>query len=221
MASKAQTNPSAGTIAKPIVLKLETIAHQIAGALQETEHLSVTIGQLVRDASKLIEDDEQIIMFVDACNQLCVASSLKAESVKVYMSQIRGVLRAMLQGYRPKAGASLKAMYSAAPKGTGRENGTKKTGARGVGSASRGGAVEPGDDDEDDDSERVAPAAPSRAEVLRNGIVAIFGHHDEQLAAAIEWARHNESAFLRMVEQAVTAQNRAVVAPREDQAVAA
>jgi hypothetical protein len=117
-------------VALPI--KLELIAAQVAGAMQETASLSETLGSLTREAGVIItKQPDMIEPFMHMTRELCAAVGLTEGSFKVYMSNIRGVIRAMVEGYKPKDGQSLRAMYDNAPKGTGRQKApAPKTGAR-------------------------------------------------------------------------------------------
>jgi hypothetical protein len=186
-------------VALPIAL--ENIAAQVAGALQETASLSETLGTLTRDAGKIIKKQPDMIdPFMDACRQLCASVGLTEGSFKVYMSNIRGVIRAMVEGYNPKDGQSLRAMYDAAPKGTGRQ---KATGARpndGV-KAVKGGNVE----SDDDDAIEAPPAAkePSKADKRRAAMLELFGHVDDELEAAIAWAAAHELRFVNIVKSQI------------------
>lgn len=192
------TKGSAVVVRVALPVALEQIAASVAGALQETASLSETLGTLTRDAGKLIKrQPEMLDPFVDACRQLCGSVGLTEGSFKVYLSNIRGVIRAMvLEGYNPKNGQSLRAMYDAAPKGTGRQ---KATGARppsGATSAAADGAT-----DGDTADEASAPAATVKpADAKRAAIVALFGHCDDELMAAMQWAAGHEMRFVALVK---------------------
>lgn len=196
--TKQATAPATVAIALPA--KLEELALNIAGALQETASLSETLGELTREAGAIIKrKPETLDPFIDACKQLCASVGLSEGSVKVYLSNIRGVLRAMVGGYTPKAGAGLRAMYDAAPKGSGRQ----RAGARhGTDKA-----------DGDDKAEDAPTPVASKADTKRESIVALFGHCDDALMAAIEWAAKNETSFVRYVEANIKAAQAPAVAP--------
>lgn len=199
MASK-QSKASAVTVAVALLPSLELIASQVAGALQETASLSETLGELTRDAGKIIaKKPDMLDPFVDGCKQMCASVGLTEGSFKVYMSNIRGVLRAMVDGYAPKAGMSLRAMYDAAPKGTGRQ---KATGARHATDKPSSGVTV----DELDVEHVVGKAvAPSAADARRAAMVTLFGHADDELDAALAWAKANELAFVRYVAANIAA----------------
>lgn len=195
MASKS-TKASAPVVAVALSPALELIASQVAGALQETASLSETLGELTRDAGKIIaKKPEMLDPFVDGCKQMCASVGLTEGSFKVYMSNIRGVLRAMVDGYAPKAGMSLRAMYDAAPKGTGRQ---KATGARHA-------TDKAGDASESAEGEIVKPVAVSKDDARRAAMVTLFGHADDELDAALAWAKENELAFVRYVKANIAA----------------
>lgn len=188
------TAPSKAAVAVALPVALETIAAQVAGALQETASLSETLGDLTRDAGKsIVKKPELLEPFVDACKQMCASVGLSEGSFKVYMSHIRGVLRAMVEGFKPAAGATLRQMYDAAPKGTGRQ---KATGARHAMS-------KPGSGDESGDSAGAAAVAP--ADAKRDAIRVLFGHCDDELSAAVAWAVQNEASFIRYVKANIQA----------------
>lgn len=194
------TKASAVVVAAPIDPKLEVIAAQVAGALQETASLSETLGELTREAGKIIaKKPEQLEPFVDACKQLCAASGLTEGSFKVYLSNIRGVLRGMVEGFAPKAGQTLRSMYESVPKGTGRQ---KATGARtDKAPASTMNDVAP----VTAASAAIATAKQSAADAKRAAIIALFGHCDDELMAAVAWAAKNETSFVRYVKANVEA----------------
>lgn len=201
MATK-QTASSDVRVAVALPAALEDIAHQVAGALQETASLSETLGELTRDAGKLIAKKPELLdPFIDACKQLCGAVGLTEGSFKVYLSNIRGVLRAMVSpeiAYAPKAGQTLRSMYESVPKGTGRQ---KATGAR---HATDKADVPAGSEKPATGPEKAA-VAPSKADTKRDAITALFGHCDDELAAAIEWAKQNEASFVRYVKANIAA----------------
>lgn len=202
MATKVNQKSSVTVVTVALPASLELIAAQVAGALHETTSLSETLGTLTRDAGKLIKKQPEMIdPFIDAARQLCGSVGLTEGSFKVYLSNIRGVIRAMVDGYAPKNGQSLRAMYDAAPKGTGRQ---KATGARHAtdkpSSApvrSAGATVET---DDDDDVVGMPTKFASMADAKYAAVVALFGHCDDELMAALAWAAQNESSFVRYVK---------------------
>lgn len=206
MAKIVNKKASAVVHAVPLSPKLELIAAQVAGAMQETASLSETLGSLTREAGLLIKKNPDMLdPFVDACRQLCASVGLTEGSFKVYMSNIRGVIRAMVEGYNPKDGQSLRAMYDAAPKGTGRQK--VKSGARPNDGTKANGTAEPGDGDV------VAPAAPSKADARRAAMVELFGHADDELDAAIAWAASHEVRFLNLVKSQIVFDAKPASAP--------
>ena len=193
MAKSVNTKASAVITAIALTPKLELIAAQVAGAMQETASLSETLGSLTREAGKLItKNPDMIDPFVDACRQLCASVGLTEGSFKVYMSNIRGVIRAMVEGYNPKDGQSLRAMYDAAPKGTGRQK--AKTGAR------PNDGVVAGSDDEAGEVAPVVASAPTKADARRAAMVVLFGHADDELDAVLSWAASHELRFTNLVK---------------------
>lgn len=199
MATKVNQKASAVVHAVALPVALETIAAQIAGAMMETASLSETLGTLTRDAGKLIKKNPDMLdPFVDACRQLCASVGLTEGSFKVYMSNIRGVIRAMVAGYNPKDGQSLRAMYDAAPKGTGRQ--AVKTGAR----------HDTDKPESDEGKQDDAPKSATKEELRRGAMVALFGHYDDQLDAALAWAAQHEMRFLNLIAEQVKFDNKPV-----------
>jgi hypothetical protein len=198
----AAVNQKSSVVVHAVALPaaLEQIAAQVAGALQETASLSETLGDLTREAGKHVKKNpETLDPFVDACRQLCASVGLTEGSFKVYLSNIRGVLRAMVEGYAPKAGQSLRSMYDAAPKGTGRQ---KAKGARHA-----------TDKAESNDDADVASVPVSKDDAKRAAITALFGHCDDELIAALDWASRNEQSFIRYVKANLSAASKPAVAP--------
>lgn len=194
-------------VALPV--KLERIAAAVAGAMQETVSLSETLGSLTREAGALIVKSPELCdPFVDACRQLCEASGLTDGSFKVYMSNIRGVVRAMVDGYKPKDGQSLRAMYDAAPKGKGANKGNtsarKPRPADGTAQTETG-SVGDGDESVAASYSRVKAtplptAGASVAERRHAAMIVLFGHADDELDAALTWAAKHELSFVRYVK---------------------
>jgi hypothetical protein len=181
--------------------KLELIAAQVAGAMQETASLSETLGTLTREAGVLcVKAPDMVDPFVDACRQLCESVGLTEGSFKVYMSNIRGVLRAMVaNGYKPKDGQSLRAMYDAAPKGNGANKGNTTARAPRQTDGTK----------EATDGAATATAQPAKvqttADARRAAMVVLFGHADDELDAALAWAAKNELSFVRYVKANLSA----------------
>lgn len=204
---KAATVPTAGVVAVALSATLELIASEIAGALQETQSLSETLGELTRCAGVEIKKNPDMIdPFIDACKQMCAAVSLTEGSVKVYLSNIRGVLRAIAGGWKaPKGDMTLRAMYEAAPKGTGRQKVQPKTGARpndGTKAIDHDAATR-GEGGEDGDEAPAPVAAVKPADAKRAATVALFGHFDDELLAALQWAAQHEVRFLNIIKQQI------------------
>lgn len=194
-------------IALPDTLNL--IASQVAGALQETVSLSVTLGDLTREAGKAIKTNADMVdPFVDACRQMCDACGLTEGSVKVYLSNIRGVLRAMAGGWKaPKGDMTLRAMYEAVPKGTGRQ---KATGPR---QNMKGEPADTSDDEGDDVAETNAPATVRPIDAKKAAMIALFGHADDELLAALDWAAQHEMRFLNLVKAQLAFDSKPTSAP--------
>jgi hypothetical protein len=208
MATKTTASPARVEVALPESLNL--IASQVAGALQETVSLSVTLGDLAREAAKAIKTNADMVdPFVDACRQMCDACGLTEGSVKVYLSNMRGVLRAMAGGWKaPKGDMTLRAMYEAVPKGTGRQ---KATGARPTDGTKA--AADGAETDEDDAGDAIAaPKALSKADAKKAAMVALFGHADDELLAALDWAAAHEMRFLNLVKSQIAFDSKPVAA---------
>lgn len=193
----AATKPGKAVVLATLSPELECLAGQFAGALQETVSLSETLGALAFDAGMILKTQpDNLEPFVDACRQMCDAVGLTGGSFKVYLSNIRGVCRAIAGGWSPAAGMTLRAMYDAAPKGLGANKGN--AGPRTDVKAKTAPAAEPSDDGDD----VAAPLAPStsKADRRRAAMVELFGHSDDELDAALAWAAKNELSFVRYVK---------------------
>lgn len=199
---KAATKPSAESVAVALPEALEQLAAQVAAALHETQSLSETLGDLTRQAGAALKKNADLIdPFIDACKQMCAAVALTEGSTKVYLSNIRGVLRAIVGGWKaPKGDMTLRAMYEAAPKGTGRQK-APKTGARPNDGTKAGGDASDEGDDVNDEIESLATAKP--ADAKHAAMVALFGHADDELAAALQWAAQHELRFLNLIKSQI------------------
>lgn len=199
----AATVPSKATVYATLPVELEVIAHGIAGAMQEQVSLSETLGELTRGAADIIGDNvDQIEPFVDACRQMCDAVGLTAGSFKVYLSNIRGVIRAITAGYTPSKGSmTLRAMYDEAPKGLGANKGNAGPRTEGKKAAATSSSGSIGADVAGSDENAVAvPSGPSKADKRRAAMIELFGHADDELDAALSWAAKNELSFVRYVK---------------------
>lgn len=186
-------------IKKPVTLTktLTAIAHEISAAIIEADQLqgrihslSATLGTLTRKAGKAPGMNEaRINAFADACRDACVNAGLAADSVKVYLSNIRGVLRAMLkQGYDPVDGETLRNMYDQRPRDE-----SKKTGAQTVKKESKAKA--------DNTVEIELTPEQSREAAIRF----LFKSYDAELDDAVRYAAANQISFMRWVKANVEA----------------
>ena len=176
--------------AKPaIVLSNDAIAiaKKVGTQIKGANKVAVELGKLALQAGSVVTA-ETLGAFIDECKKHCGA--VAESSAAVYLSNMRGVLRAMLEGYEPETGASIKAMYAAAPKGTGRQS---TPGARTVKGKDQSGTKEP------------VAKAESRPMTMSDVALYLFGHSDDELVASLEWAKQNESAFVRYVKANVAA----------------
>jgi hypothetical protein len=185
--------PGKTRVEVPLSDALEDIAARVAGAIGESLSLSETLGDLTREAAPQLTADT-VVPFVDACAQLCASAGLTSGSVKVYLSNMRGVLRAMVQGWKPDADvATLRAMYDAIPaeyRGTGANKGNR-------GPRQPGGGT---------DAAATAQAVTDPKQVDREtAIRRLFGHYDDKLAEAVEYAIANEAMFTRWAQASAKA----------------
>lgn len=177
---------------------LDMVAAQVAQVICNSTSLSQELGHLVREAAVLIaKNPDHLDGFVESVKDTCKGiNALTDGSLKVYCANIRGVIRAMLDGYVPKQGATLRQMYDDAPKGKGRQ--AVKTGAR-----HDTDKPEASDDADDADDVGTAPAAAatvSKDDARKAAITLLFGHYDDQLDAAVSWSAQNELRFLNLIE---------------------
>ena len=198
----AAAKPGKARIEVALPDALEEIASRVAGAIGESLSLSETLGDLTREAAPQLVGDT-VVPFVDACAQLCDAAGLTTGSVKVYLSNMRGVLRAMVAGWNPPADVeTLRAMYGAIPdefRGSGANRGnTTKRGAR---------TATAKDEGQDDGEASPAQAATANPKLIDKeaAIRRLFGHFDDRLADAMEYAMAHESMFVRWAEASAKA----------------
>ena len=176
---------------KPVVVitgELAKTAKSIGAAIRAAEKTAVTLGTLAREAAPMIKNAETLDAFVKECRVQC-GKNVSESSVKTYMSMIRGVLRHAVAGNEIPEGESIKAMYSEAKKGTGANKGGKPRTVK-------------------TETREEKPAA--RTMTLADAALFVFGHADDELVAALEWAKQNEMAFLRYVKANVEASTKPV-----------
>lgn len=192
----------ATTATKPAIVvtgDLLAIAKKVGTAIKAVDKTAVVLGDLARQAIPHIASEELLAAFVAECKKQCGTAS--EASVKVYLSQVRGVIRAALKGWELPAEDSIKALYKEAPKGNGANAGggkprTIKTETRETAPAKA--TMAPAD---------VAAMAVKLpvSDKLTTAARMLFGHCDDSIIAALEWVASNESALLRFVEEQVSA----------------
>lgn len=162
------------------------IAKKVGTQIKSANKVAIVLGELAMQAANLITA-ETLDAFIVECKKAC--GDAPEGTVKVYMSNVRGVIRAIHDGYEPEAGTSIKAMYNAAPKGKGANAGNTKS-SRIVKGKEQSGTKEP---------------AKAREMTMADAALFVFGHVDDELVAALEWAKQNELAFVRYVKANVAA----------------
>lgn len=166
---------------------LEAIATHVADLMATGRALQQELGIAARSAGALCKADPENTVgpFVDACRQMCAAYELTEGTVDKTLSQLRGVIRAIAGGWEAPEDATLRAMYDAIPKDAtkgGRKPRQTAKGAQDKGDADKGDA---------DKGEAVKPTPATKADLIR----ALFGHHDGDLQAAVEYAVKHEAMF--------------------------
>lgn len=186
---------------------LTDIAHEIGAALSatlETENrlvsLSATLGTLTRKAGKNRGMTlARVDAFAEECKAICINAGMQPDSLKVYLSNIRGVLRAIIAGYDPKEGETLRNMYNQRPKKE-----SDKTGAQTVhkldGKGTKG------------DKAAVKLTADQAREAA---IRLLFGSFDSELSDAVRYAANNQPSFTRWVKRDVAEKAPAMQAARK------
>lgn len=169
---------------------LDQLACTFAHLVCESQSLSEMLGDLTRSAAAHVTNEDDVNQFADACKRHCESAGLTEGSFKVYLSNIRGVLRAMLKGYKPADGAPLRSMYDNRP-----DSGTGKRQPRTKGA---GTSVAP------QDTKPAASVTATREDLIR----LIFGHCDAQLVECVEWAAKHETEFVRFVTLAIKGSQR-------------
>lgn len=175
---------------------LEELAAHFADVMAEGRALQETLGDLAREAAARLRDSdpENLGAFVDACRQMCAAHGLTEGTVDKTLSQLRGVIRAILAGTELPSDATLRGMYEAIPKDPnkgGRKPGGK-TNQTAKGKSGKG-------------SEPVKPITATRADLVRM----LFGHMDDKLMAAVEYAVKHEAFFTAWAESSAKAEQTA------------
>lgn len=161
---------------------LVTIAKKIGTQVKGANKVALELGKLTVQAAPMLSA-ESLDAFIATCKTAC--GDAPEATVKVYMSNVRGVLRAMFDGYVPADGVSIKAMYADAPKGKGQNTGNT-TGARTVKGKDQSGKKE--------------PEAVARPMSMADVALFMFGHSDDELVAALTWASKNEASLIRYVK---------------------
>lgn len=170
-------------IAVPLSNELETLAAQFADAMAEGVALQTQLGELAREAARALTDQpDNLAPFADACKQLCLAHDLTEGTVDKTVSQLRGVIRALIGGADLPADATLRTMYEAIPKDASKGGRKPRQPASGAKGKSKG---------KDAASEPAKPTPATRADLVR----ALFGHMDDGLMAAVEYAVKHEAMF--------------------------
>lgn len=187
----ASQKPGKAVLAVALPVKLEVLALEISGAILESNSLSTTLGALVQQAGKLIKTEDLIAPFLDACKQFCLAADLTEGSFKVYLANIRGVLRAMVTaGYKPAEGMGLRGMYDGAPKGMGRQAAGSQAG-KGAKAAPVGGDM--------------ITVTPAQAKALDDNaaVTRLFGTCNDELMTAVKFAATHTGQFMHWVSEQV------------------
>lgn len=187
-------------IAAAISNELETLAAHFADSLAEGRALQSHLGEIAQEAARLLKaEPDNLAAFVDATRQLCKAHELTEGTVDKTLSHLRGVIRAILGGYEPEAGLTLRAMYDAIPKDASK-GGPKARTPRQTAKGAQDAAAETAKPGE------ATAAAVTKADLIRG----LFGHYDDGLLAAMEYAIKNESMFTRWAEASAKAAQTAV-----------
>lgn len=171
-------------IAVALRADLEELAAHFADVMAEGRALQEHLGDVAREAAARLKDSdpENLGAFVDACRQLCTAHGLTDGTVDKTLSQLRGVVRAILGGREAPADATLRAMYDAIPK-------DPNKGGRKPRQTAKGAQDKPAPADKGGEAAKPQPA--TKADLIR----ALFGHMDDGLLAAVEYAVKHEAMF--------------------------
>ena len=198
---KANVKTPALAPAVVIAGDLLAIAKKVGAAVKAVDKTAIVLGDLARQAIPHVTSEELLAAFIAECKKQCGAAS--EASVKVYLSSVRGVIRAAMAGWDLPNDKSIKALYKEAPKGNGQNAGggkprTVKTEKHDTAPAKA--AMAPAD---------VAALAVKLpvSDKLTTAARMLFGHCDESIIAALEWIASNEAAMLRFVEEQVSRAN--------------
>jgi hypothetical protein len=186
------------TIAVPLSNALEELAERFADVLAEGRALQEQLGEVAREAAVALKGQpDNLQPFVDACRQLCAAHGMTDGTVDKTLSHLRGVIRAIVGGWDAPADASLRGMYEAIPKDATKGGRKPRQTAAGAQDATKDGAK-----GKDAGKGAEAPTRPATKEDL---IRALFGHFDDRLLAAVEYATAHETMFAAWAEASARA----------------
>lgn len=194
MATKTKTN----TVS--ITGDLLTIAKRIGTTIKNADKLAITLGKLARDAAPMIKDEKTLDAFITECRKQCKGAS--EASTKTYLSMVRGVLRAAVDGWTMPDDDSIKAMYKAAPKGKG---------------ANKGGTGKP----RTVEKEKRDVTEPAKAVKATPADIAklLWGVADDESAAAVEWIQSHMLRVMNYVKASIEADAKVTEAkPRQRKA---
>lgn len=201
--AKQTTKASKAIVRTELSAALNALCDEFLGVISETVSLSKEMGRITRDAAKLV-DEETLPAFIAGCAELCDAAGLTSGSLKVYLANMRGVLRAMLAGWNPEPNLqTLRSLYDAIP-----------AEYRGQG-ANKGGGRKPrqpkGDKTPDvptrepvkgKNTEAVLIGAKAghvseaeKREARRAAVTLIFGFHSAELEEAVTYAAEHAGIF--------------------------
>lgn len=194
----AKKNTPAPVIVDVIALRKPVAA--VVSVWEKRNNADVKFGDKVVELAKTItlDDVEPFCKMVQA--GIDAKYPDKASSNKVQVSYIRSVMKAIVAGYEPEEGQSLRSIYDAIPK--------KKTG--GASHGARTGNPAPVDDGDDDDVDStpkmvVLTKAEKREADLTAAITVIFGTCNPELFAAVEYAEKNSGVFMTLMGQRIAA----------------
>lgn len=164
---------------------------KLAAAFANVGKAGVKLGDTVLEIAPTIPQDGIEVFCKMLQAKLDEQSPEMANSNKTQVTYVRRVLKAIIvDGVEVKPGQTLRGLYDSLPK-------TKTGGASHTRKINAGAEEKPAGREE----------KPSKARTIsvEDAVRTIFGHTDDELMAAVEWARQNELSFVRYARANIAA----------------
>lgn len=166
-----------------------------AKTLNSAANAARVLGSLVAKNSSLVKSDGDIQTIIDDI-KIHIGSRVDNPTIKVYLSQLRGIFRAIVhKGYKPEIGLTFSEVYKAAPKGFGQNSGGKRGPKHKNGPVTITKMGTADDIDNIEDTVTVSKPKQTPEDIARM----VWGVGDAESVAAIQWIMANHNKVLRYV----------------------